>query len=623
MKFLCALLLLLLVKAHAFHVVEIVDSTLEIHVPAKSLQVYEDKEKALSFQDVSQVAFQENFKPFSSTVFANKNRSYFWVKIDIINKSSDYKKWLLQAPLHTDIIEAYIPLGNGEYEKLIAGQLINFSDRQYSIRAIAFDLPPVRNKMYTIYIKTYSNTVIDLSYLISNQARYTDIIASTNYFLGIIYGILLLMGMYNLILYFSINDKVYIYYVLYTVSSALLIFWKDGLGFEILWPESPQFNAFHHKLSLFFVVVMYTVYSIHFLALKTKHPIFYKITYYLIAANIVYLLFILFDPSYFDPFPIPYMVTLIYLYGVVVYCLLNGYKPSRYLIFGSTCLIIALSVIKLSYMELITWNWFIEYVLVFSVVVDVIAMSLALRDKLLFFRKEKEKALLDKDKAQQVLILQLQENELLKDKVNKELEGKVNERTLALNNKIEELNVAQDKLAKSYEELGKMSIKLDKENWSLMNGIKEERKQWINSELISFIKFSDLFPDEITCLRFIYAKKWDEDGTKYTCNRCGNTKYQELANIKFAKKCTKCNYIETVTANTLFHGVKFDMNKAFYIVYIAVNSPQTPTTHLSKEINIRMNTCYKFRGKVEERITITKKKKKTDVIQSWESLIIE
>lgn len=616
-------LIFLSVHTYALDVVEISDSTLEIHIPSKSLGVYEDKNKSLTYQDVSLPDFQKNFKPFKSTVFTNTERAYFWVKINIKNNSSEYKKWVLQAPLHTDIIEAYFPLGNGKYRKNIAGQLINFSDREYAIRAIAFDIPPQRNEVYTIYIKTYSNTVIDLSYLISNQSRYTDILGSTNYFLGLIYGILFLMGMYNFILYFSINDKVYIYYVLYTMSSALLLFWKDGLGFEILWPELPQFNAFHHKLSLFFVVIIYTLYSLHFLSLKYKYPLLYRITYYFIGLNIIYLLTILFEPSYFDPFPIPYIITLLYVYGIVVYCLLNGYKPARYLIFGSTCLVGALAVIKLSYMELLSWNWFIEYILVFAIVVDVIAMSMALRDKLVFFRREKEKAQKEKAQAQEVLILQLKENEQLKDKVNKELEGKVKERTIELNQKVEELNQAQEKLAKSYEELGKMSMKLDKENWQLMNGIKEERKQWINSEVISFEKFIELFPDEITCLRFIYTKKWGENGDEYTCNRCGNNKYQDLTTIKFAKKCTKCNYIETVTANTLFHGVKFDMNKAFYIAYIAVNSSSTPSTQLAKEINIRMNTCYKFRGKTETKIEQTKKKSKNGVIQGWESLIVE
>lgn len=610
-------------RVMAFDVVEIADSSLEIHIPRQTLGVYEDKDKSLTYQDISAPGFQASFKPYPSTVIFNKNHSYFWVKINIVDKSSNYKKWLLQAPLHTDIIEAYIPLGNGKMKKLIAGQLIKFSERQYSIRAIAFDLPPTRDEMYTIYIKTYSNTVVDLSYLISDQTRYTDILASTNYFLGIIYGILFLMAMYNFILYFSIHDKVYIYYVLYTLSSALLIFWKDGLGFEILWPEAPEFNAFHHKLSLFLVVSIYTIYSLHFLGLKTKYNTLYRITYVLLGINIVYFLVILFNPSYFDPLPFPYMVTLLYLYYLVTYSLINGYKPARYLFFGSTCLIMALSIIKLSYMELISWNWFIEYVLNFSIVVDVIAMSLALRDKLVFFRKEKEKAQEEKERAQETLIVQLQENEKLKDKVNKELEAKVKERTIELNQKMEELKIAQEKIARSYDELGKMSMKLDKDNWELMNGIKEERKQWINSELVSFHKFVELFPDEISCLRFIYEKKWGEDGKDYVCNRCGNTKFQELTNIKFAKKCTKCNYIETVTANTLFHGVKFDMNKAFYIVYIAVKASNMPSTQLSKEIQIRMNTCYKFRGKVESKMELSKKKNKSDSIGAWENLIID
>jgi hypothetical protein len=603
--------------------VEVSNASIEIHIPKESIQIFEDKQRSLSFDQISDSSSDHKFHSISSLGFFNNERTAYWVRFKIINASSPYNKWLIQAPLHTDQVEAYIPLEDGSVKKLVAGQFVNFSDRQYSIRSIAFDLPSIYEKEYTIYLRITSRHYIDLSFLIANQAQYTHILAKTNYFLGIIYGILFLMALYNFILYFSIKEKIYIYYVLYTLSCALFISWKDGFGFEILWPELPYFNVFHHKLGLFLLVITFTLYGLDFLELKKNQPNLYKSTFVLIGANIIYFLAVLFNPEHFDPLPLPYFLTLSFFYSVVIYYLIKGYKPSRYIFFGSSFLIAALIIIKLRYMGLMDWNWFVEHVLNYAVVVEVISMSLAIRDKIIYLRTEKEKAQIEKEKAQEAIIYQLKETEKLKDKVNRELEQKVKERTLELHQKVEELNVAKEKLAKSYEELGKFSSKLDLDNWNLKKDIKEERQQRMSSALISYEKFIELYPDETSCLRFIYQRKWGEDGNQYECNRCGNKKCFDLSNLKFAKKCTRCNYIETVTANTLFHRVKFEMNKAFYIVYVVTKEVSLSTQQLSDQIDLRKNTCWKFRKRVEEKMEEFKAKKKVNNVHSWESLIVE
>jgi len=624
LKFLLLLVILPhLISALPLKPVEVLNTSIEIHIPKESIQIYEDKQRSLFYDQVVDSSFENKFHSLTSLGFFNNERTAYWVRFKILNKSNSYNKWLLQAPLHIDQVEAYIPLEDGTVKKLVAGQLVNFNDRQYSIRSIAFDLPPIYKKEYTVYLRITSRHYIDLSFLISNQAQYTQILAKTNYFMGIIYGILFLMALYNFILYFSIKDKIYIYYVLYTLSCALFISWKDGFGFEILWPEAPYFNVFHHKLGLFLLVITFTLYGIDFLELKKNQPNLHKFTFVLFVANIIYFLAILFNPDHFDPLPVPYFVTLTFFYSVVIFYLIKGYKPSRYIIFGSSFLIAALVIIKLRYMGLMDWNWFVEHVLNYAVVVEVISMSLAIRDKIIYLRREKEKAQVEKEKAQEAIIYQLKETEKLKDKVNRELEQKVKERTLELQHKVEELNVAKEKLAKSYEELGKFSTKLDLDNWNLKKDIKEERQQRMSSSLVPYEKFIEIYPDETSCLRFIYAKKWGEEGNNYQCNRCGNKKWFDLSNLKFAKKCTKCNYIETVTANTLFHRVKFEMNKAFYIVYVVTKETSLSTQHLSDNIDLRKNTCWKFRKRVEEKMEEFKAKKKVNSVYSWESLIVE
>ena len=89
------------------------------------------------------------------------------------------------------------------------------------------------------------------------------------------------------------------------------------------------------------------------------------------------------------------------------------------------------------------------------------------------------------------------------------------------------------------------------------------------------------------------------------------------------RKCTTCKHIESPTANTIFHGVKFPLNKAFYLVYHAHYSKKSKTIdELSEELDLRRNTLWAFRKKVQERRTELIKEGKIKENSPWESIII-
>ncbi len=75
---------------------------------------------------------------------------------------------------------------------------------------------------------------------------------------------------------------------------------------------------------------------------------------------------------------------------------------------------------------------------------------------------------------------------------------------------------------------------------------------------------------------------------------------------KFMQRCpcgfpnvTGCNYTESPTASTLFEKVKFDLVKAFHIVYfVSANKKGITSTELSRKLNLRQKTCWAFKGKV-------------------------
>jgi hypothetical protein len=162
-----------------------------------------------------------------------------------------------------------------------------------------------------------------------------------------------------------------------------------------------------------------------------------------------------------------------------------------------------------------------------------------------------------------------------------------------------------------------MSLKLDLDNWNLQKNVKESIKARMSGKEVSYSEFNKIFPDEITCLRYLDELKWSES---FKCRKCGNTKYINGVKV-FSRKCTRCGYPESVTAYTLFHGLRFPINKAFYMTYLIHRKNKITLDELSVLIDLRRNTCWNFKKKILASIEAYQKTKKRP-LETWEEIVL-
>ena len=67
-------------------------------------------------------------------------------------------------------------------------------------------------------------------------------------------------------------------------------------------------------------------------------------------------------------------------------------------------------------------------------------------------------------------------------------------------------------------------------------------------------------------------------------NSCGHQNFSKGMS-PYSHQCTRGRYTKSHTANTLFHQVKFDLLKAFYIVYfVSTNKKGITSTELSRKL---------------------------------------
>ena len=108
---------------------------------------------------------------------------------------------------------------------------------------------------------------------------------------------------------------------------------------------------------------------------------------------------------------------------------------------------------------------------------------------------------------------------------------------------------------------------------------------------------SQLFNDNEKALKFIADAKW-EDG--FVCRKCGHTNYCE-GKTPSSRRCTRCKTEESATAHTLFHNIKFPINKAFYIAYnVCVEGKEFSSYDYSDKLELNQMTCWKFRKRIKD-----------------------
>ena len=200
------------------------------------------------------------------------------------------------------------------------------------------------------------------------------------------------------------------------------------------------------------------------------------------------------------------------------------------------------------------------------------------------------------------MIDQLKENELLQDKVNRELELKVQERT--------------GDLLEAQEEIKRINELLHADNKKLESNVKTLHKARVMQKAVSFEEFQTIYPDDKACYEYLSNLKW---GKGFKCTQCQNIKFT-AGNTPYSRRCTRCGFIESVTANTIFYRLKFPIIKAFYLVFLVSTRRNITSEELSQTVTLRKQTCWTFRKKILEEIAVRTKKKNQNI--NWNQLVL-
>jgi len=113
---------------------------------------------------------------------------------------------------------------------------------------------------------------------------------------------------------------------------------------------------------------------------------------------------------------------------------------------------------------------------------------------------------------------------------------------------------------------------------------------------INAIEFSKRFHNNESCYQYLIEWKW---GKGFSCSRCGCNQSNK-GRTYYHRRCRECGYDESVIANTLFHGMKMPILKAFHMVFrLTAKKKGMSTTELGAEVSVQQKTAWLFKRKVQ------------------------
>ena len=113
----------------------------------------------------------------------------------------------------------------------------------------------------------------------------------------------------------------------------------------------------------------------------------------------------------------------------------------------------------------------------------------------------------------------------------------------------------------------------------------------------SIIDFFDTYKNDEDCLEYLAMIKWKSG---FECKKCKHPKFT-IRKKNYARDCNSCHHIESPTANTLFHKVKFGIRKAFTIVFeMSAATKSISSSQMARRLNISRPTSWLFMHKVRK-----------------------
>jgi signal transduction histidine kinase len=375
------------------------------------------------------------------------NYSY-WVRFKLQNNSNNTALGVQIAQAIIDYVDFYQVTDGKIVQSNSSGHRRPFYNRIVNHQSFIYPVNVVPKQSTIIYLHVKSGKQLILPVYTGTFSQVFEHALKKDITFGIYIGIILVMVLYNLFVYYSVRDKNYLYYVAYLSVVLLAQASIEGYLFRFVIPKYP---ALADNL-IYITTALIGFAAIEFCKsfLDTKHytPIMHKITYVFYIGYIIQIIFALvgeYNISYTIMEPTA-MFSALFVLAMAIVILRKGSRSAKFFLIAWSFFIFCVVIYGLKDFNVLPYNSLTDSALLIGSAFEAVMLSFALADRINVFKAEKEK-------SQEETVAALQENERIIREQNVMLEQKVEERTVELSEANHELNTTLEDLKQTQSQL--------------------------------------------------------------------------------------------------------------------------------------------------------------------------
>ena len=372
----------------------------------------------------------------------------YWFRFQLYNRSTKVLSRFVELPVpFLDDVRLYHFVGPALQTQYNLGDEQPFAQRAVRHRnfVMPLQLAPGRND---IYLRLASSGTIEAPLRIWDPVQFQAASNDENLVQGAVIGMLLIMVVYNLFVYFSTRDINYLFYIGFVASYLLFHLTLTGYSFAHLWPGAVRWNSLAISTFAASSAVFTCLFTDSFLKLRSfSRAASYLVRGMMVCSAIMLVL------SFVLPYALSIRIVVAITLPITATALIMGYwrwwrgaRFARFYCLAWTAILIGLAVLNASKVGWIPTNIWTENASQIGIVLLVVLLSFTLADRInndRTLRLNAQAVALGHERrarATQAALIRT------KEQANQELEQRVLSRTNDLNAAMAQLSQANARL---------------------------------------------------------------------------------------------------------------------------------------------------------------------------------
>ena len=225
--------------------VDVAISPNEVINLSKHAALMEDRDQILDVVSVSKLP-EERWRLVSTEALqVAYTRTTWWIRVLLTNSESRATQRILEvrSPL-IDFLDVYLMDGGQRIQEYAVGDQRPLAARPLMGRTFAFPMEVPGHATREILMRlSLKDGVFDMApLLLWRQTAFSEMQYREQLLLGVFFGSILALTIYNLLLFYTSRDKNFLRYAMVLGALAVWNFGYRGLGYLYLWPNHPGVN---------------------------------------------------------------------------------------------------------------------------------------------------------------------------------------------------------------------------------------------------------------------------------------------------------------------------------------------------------------------------------------------